>query len=124
MNARQFDSIDIARLISAPIGTLGDCLQEVAEHTPRGYTRITGSTDSCCRGIPSDGSGKPWIVLEATTAAMEPAPVTIHILAGTDPATAREILKQAANWLKHHGNELPSLTPRARTVCDADASPF
>jgi len=107
----QFDNIEIVSQVPTQIGTLGDCLQQTAYHTPKGYTLITGTTDSSCGDIPARGSGKPTIVLKAATAAMDPAPVTIHILAGTDPAAARKILKLAANWLKHFGNTLPDVTP-------------
>lgn len=109
-----------------PMGTLGDCLQEAASYQPLGYTRIIGCSDSFWRDIPADKPNEPWIVLDAVTAAIDPAPVTIHILAGTPAATAREILKQVSKWLKEHGDELPSLTPREpeRTVDDGELVPF
>ena len=50
--------------------------------------------------------------MEAATACLDPAPVTIFISSGTPAATAREILKQVSKWLKEHGDELPGLTPR------------
>ncbi len=109
-----------------PLGSLGDCLAETAAHQPHGYTKITGCTESFWRDIPADKPDAPWCVMEAATACLEPAPVTIFISAGTPAATARAILKQAAKWLKEHGDELPSLTPREPepTACDADNVPF
>ena len=95
-----------------PLETLGDCLAETASFVPSGYTRITGCTESFWRDIPADKPDSPWFVAEAVTACLDPAPVTIFISAGTPAATAREILKQAARWLKEHGDELPDLTPR------------
>jgi len=95
-----------------PLATLGACLADTASFVPSGYTRITGCTESFWRDIPTDKPGSPWFVAEAATACLDPAPVTIFISAGTPAATAREILKQAARWLKEHGDELPDLTPR------------
>ncbi len=94
------------------LGSLGDCLAETAAHVPQGYTRVTGCTESFWRDIPADKPDTPWFVMEAATACLPPAPVTIYISAGTPAATAREILKQVAKWLKVHGDELPGLTPR------------
>ena len=95
-----------------PLATLGDCLAETASFVPSGYTKFTGCTESFWRDIPAGKPDSPWFVMEAVTACFEPAPVTIFISAGTPAATAREILKQAARWLKEHGDELPDLTPR------------
>jgi len=108
------------------LGSLGDCLAETAAHVPQGYTRFTGCTDSFWRDIPADKPDTPWFVAEATTACLEPAPVTIYISAGTPAATAREILKQVAKWLKVHGDELPGLTPiePQPAVGPADDVPF
>lgn len=106
------------------LGTLGDCLQEVASFQPLGYTRIIGCTESFWRDIPADKPNEPWIVLEAVTASLDPAPVTIHILAGTPATTAREILKKVAKWLKENGNELQGLTPREPETRSNDTAPF
>jgi len=95
-----------------PLATLGDCLAETASYLPQGFTKITGCTESFWRDIPADRPDAPWLVMEAATACLEPAPVTIFISAGTPAATAREILKQVSKWLKEHGDELPGLTPR------------
>ena len=95
-----------------PLATLGDCLAETASFVPSGYTKFTGCTESFWRDIPTGKPDSPWFVMEAVTACFDPAPVTIFISAGTPAATAREILKQAARWLKEHGDELPDLTPR------------
>jgi len=46
------------------------------------------------------------------TACLPPAPVTIFTSSGTPAAVAREILKQAARWLKVHGDGLHNHTPR------------
>jgi len=109
-----------------PLGSLGDCLAETAAYLPRGFTKITGCTKSFWRDIPADKPDTPWFVAEATTACLEPAPVTIYISAGTPAATAREILKQVAKWLKVHGDELPGLTPiePQPAVGPADDVPF
>lgn len=109
-----------------PLGTMGDCLAETASYQPAGYTRITGCTESFWRDIPADKPDTPWFVMDAVTASLEPAPVTIYIESGTTAATAREILKQAAKWLKEHGDELHELTPQepAPTAGDGDSVPF
>ncbi len=109
-----------------PLGSLGDCLQEAASCQPLGYTRITGCTEAFWRDIPADRPDEPWFVMEAVTAAIAPAPVTIHIMAGTPAGTAREILKQVAKWLKLHASELEGLTPREPepAAFDADSAPF
>lgn len=109
-----------------PLGSLGDCLAETASYLPQAFTKITGCTKSFWRDIPADKPDAPWFVMEAATACLEPAPVTIYISAGTPAATARDILKQAAKWLKEHGDELPSLTPREPepTAWDFDSVPF
>lgn len=109
-----------------PLGTLGDCLAETASHQPYGYARLTGCTESFWRDIPADNPDKPWFVLEGVTACLDPAPVTIFISNGTTAATAREILKKAAKWLKEHGDELHDHTPRESepTAGDDDFIPF
>ena len=109
-----------------PLATLGDCLAETASYLPQGFTKITGCTESFWRDIPADRPDAPWLVMEAATACLEPAPVTIFISAGTPAATAREILKQVSKWLKEHGDQLPGLTPREPepTACDNDSIPF
>jgi hypothetical protein len=106
------------------LGTLGDCLQETATFQPQGYTRIIGHTGSFWRDIPADNPDEPSIVMQAVTAALDPAPVTIHILAGIPAATARAILKQAAKWLKEHGTDLPGLTPRQPRPSNTSNVPF
>ena len=109
-----------------PLGSLGDCLAETAAHQPYGFTKITGCTESFWRDIPAPIPDAPWFVIEAATACLEPAPVAIYISAGTPAATACEILKQAAKWLKEHGDELPSLTPLEPVPAadDQDSIPF
>ena len=52
-----------------------------------------------------------WFMPKPVTAALEIAPVQIFILADCPAATARAILEKVSNWLKVHGDELPSLTP-------------
>lgn len=108
------------------LASLGDCLADTASFVPHGFTKITGCTESFWRDIPADNPDTPWFVMEAVTACLEPAPVHIFITAGTPAATAREILKQAAKWLKEHGDDLPNLTPRKPepTACDFDNNPF
>ena len=113
------------------LGSLGDCLAETAAHQPHGFTKITGCTESFWRDIPANRPDAnrpdaPWFVLEAATACLEPAPVHIFITAGTPAATACEILKHAARWLKEHGDELPGYTPLepVATDDDSDTIPF
>ena len=104
-----------------PLGSKGDCLAETAAHQPYGFTKITGCTESFWRDIPTGKPDTPWLVMEAVTACLEPAPVHIFITAGTPAATAREILKQAAKWLDEHGDELPGLTPLESVATDHDS---
>ena len=94
-----------------PLGSLGDCLAETAAFQPQRFTKITGCTESFWRDVPADIPEEPWLVLEAATACIDPAPLTMFIAAGTHPETAIEILEQALNWLKEHGDKLPTMTP-------------
>lgn len=95
-----------------PLASLGDCLAETAACVPQGFTKITGCTESFWRDVPADIPDTPWLVTEAATACLEPAPVTVFVCAGTPPATAIQILEQAVAWLREHGRELEDFTPR------------
>lgn len=102
------------------IGSLGDCLAETAFHTPRGYSKITALE----RDI--DGPMRS-LHLEAATASMLDAPVTIFIRAGVTPEHAREILKECARNLKGY-DTLEPWTPteflKSEPFRDNETVPF
>lgn len=107
------------------LGTLGDCLQEVAYNRPEGYTRITGGSNSnSCRWPCDETPTLPWLSIEPVTASIEPAPVTILIDDRVGPDEARRILKLACKWLKLH-DSLEKFTPVSRFAPDGDETfPF
>jgi hypothetical protein len=82
------------------IGSLGDCLAQTANYKPLGYAKITEVGHDALR-----------LHLEATTAAMFEASVTIFIRAGVTPEYAREVLKEAARCLKGY-DTLEPWTPQ------------
>lgn len=75
------------------IGSLGDCLAETAFYRPLGYSKITAL-------VPEFGGPMLDLHLEAATAAMLDAPVTVFIRSGVSTKQAREILKECARTLK------------------------
>jgi hypothetical protein len=85
------------------LGSLGDCLGQVARYSPAGYSKITAVQDI-------DGE-IPLLHLESTTAAMWSAPVTIFIRAGVTPEYACEILRECAKNLKTY-KTLEPWTPK------------
>jgi len=103
------------------LGTLGDCLEEVACNKPKGFTRIHGGPDAySCRWPSDDAPELPWLSIDPVTAPMERAPVAIYIAAGTTPKDARRILKLACEWLKKQ-DSLERFTPVVPVI---DPSPF
>lgn len=103
--------------------TLGECLETTANFRPNGYTVITAWNKSFWQTVPPGEPDEASLEMEASTAAIAPVPVTIHILAGTTSATARALLKLAAQWLKQHG-ALDDMTPIEPAPVDADEQPF
>lgn len=99
------------RIGRPPLFTLGDCLEETARQQPHGFTKLTYA-DAQIQGYCPDNfeSNKPWLDMGAATACIAPATVTIYILAGTAPATARDVLKEAAKFLKQF-DTLADYTP-------------
>ena len=103
------------------LDTLGSCLQEAARNQPAGYTRITGGENAySCRWPCDETPDLPWLSIDPVTASIEPAPVTVHIAAGTTPKAARRILKLMRQWLKTR-DSLEGYTPAPR---DSDEIPF
>lgn len=93
------------------LGTLGDCLEEVACNKPKGFTRIHGGPDAySCRWPCDESPETPWLSIDAVTVAKERAPVSIYIDAWCSPKNARKILKLACEWLKQH-DSLEQFTP-------------
>jgi hypothetical protein len=102
--------------------TLAECLAEVAQNTPHGFTKITGGPDPITCPWDCGNTPAPWLAIDAVTAAMEPAPVTVHIAAGTTPKAARRILKLMRQWLKTR-DSLEGFTPAPRDS-HSDDLPF
>ncbi len=89
------------------IGSLGDCLAQTAGYKPLCYAKITAVEHDDLR-----------LHLEAATAALFDAPVTVFIRAGVTPEHAREILKEAARCLKGY-DTLEPWTPRTNDDSDS-----
>ncbi len=107
-----------------PLATLGDCLAETTKHVPKGYIRFTGCVSSFWHNAPADQKDETWFTVKPITAAITLAPLQLYILAGTKPATAREILKKICKFLKESGDELPMTTQIPTPLCDDDDVPF
>ena len=99
-----------------PLGSLGDCLAQTAQHEPLGYTKITAVEHDELR-----------LHLEPETACMFDAPVTVFIRTGVTPEHAREILKEAARCLKGY-DTLEPWTPqdflKSTPFDDGETIPF
>ena len=99
-----------------PLGSLGDCLAQTAQHEPLGYAKITAVEHDELR-----------LHLEPETACMFDAPVTVFIRAGVTPEHAREILKEAARCLKGY-DTLEPWTPqdflKSTPFDDGETIPF
>lgn len=98
------------------IGSLGDCLAKAANYKPLGYSKITA--------VERDELS---LHLEADTACIFDASVTIYIRAGVSPDYAREVLRRAARCLKTY-ETLEPWTPtefsRSEPFGDDDTIPF
>jgi hypothetical protein len=98
------------------IGSLGDCLAQTANYKPLGFAKITA--------VERDELS---LHLEADTACIFDASVTIYIRAGVTPEHAREVLKQAARCLKTY-ESLEPWTPqeflRSEPFGDDETIPF
>ena len=86
------------------LGSLGDCLAQVARYRPLGYSKITAVCDD-------PDSPLSRLHLEGTTAAMFDAPVTIFIRAGVMPEYACAVLKECIKNLKTY-ETLEPWTPK------------
>lgn len=93
--------------------TLAECIARVAQNTPHGFTKVTGGPDPITCPWDCGDAPAPWLAIDAATAAIEPAPVTILIAAGTSPKAARRVLKLARQWLAKH-DSLERFTPGTR----------
>ena len=104
------------------IGTKGFCLEETALYAPKGYSRIYAKSPIDDFGVECEGESRLFI--EATTACLPNASVTIFIRSGTTPTEARDILKRAAKLMKGYST-LEPFTPLDFTESDnSDDQPF
>ena len=98
------------------LDSLGDCLARTASYKPLGFSKITA--------VERDELS---LHIEADTACMFGAPVTIFIRAGVTPEHARDILKHAARCLKGY-DTLEPWTPeeflKSEPFGDDDTIPF
>jgi hypothetical protein len=99
-----------------PLASLGDCLAKTASYKPVGFAKITAvNRDELA------------LRLEADTACIFAAPVTIYIREGVSPEHAREVLKAAARCLKNYESLqpwTPEEFPQSAPFVDDDTIPF
>jgi hypothetical protein len=104
------------------IGTKGFCLEETALYAPKGYSRICAQAPIDDFGVECEGESRLFI--EATTACLPNALVTIYIRSGITPVEARNILKKAVKLMKGYST-LEPFTPVEFTESDSsDDQPF